>query len=260
MVKVAMVQMDIEFGNPAKNFSRVGEALGQAKAEGAKVVVFPEMWNTGYDLGSLPLLADRDGRRTKTLVGQLAKQLALNVVAGSVATLKDGRFYNTTYAFDQTGQVVAEYDKAHRFGPMQEDQYVAAGDQSAIYEVAGLKSASLICYDLRFPEWWRTAGTKGVNIFFLPAEWPASRIEQWEALLKARAIENQAFVIGVNRVGDDPNNRFNGHSMAIAPSGEVLANAGETAGITLVEVDQTAVQEAKKLFDIQNDRRPELYR
>ena len=111
-----------------------------------------------------------------------------------------------------------------------------------------------------FPEWWRTAGTKGVNIFFLPAEWPASRIEQWEALLKARAIENQAFVIGVNRVGNDPNNRFNGHSMAIAPSGEVLANAGETAGITLVEVDQTAVQEAKKLFDIQNDRRPELYR
>ncbi|MBM6754541.1 carbon-nitrogen family hydrolase [Lactobacillus alvi] len=260
MVKVAMVQMDIEFGNPAKNFSRVGEALEQAKDLGAEVVVFPEMWNTGYDLENLPSIADRDGRRTKTLVGQLAKQLSLNVVAGSVATLKDGRFYNTTYTFDQTGKVIAEYDKAHRFGPMQEDQYVAAGNQPANYEIANLKSASLICYDLRFPEWWRTAGTKGVNVYFLPAEWPTSRIEQWEALLKARAIENQAFVIGVNRVGDDPNNHFNGHSMAVAPSGEVLANADEQAGITIVEIDQTAVQEAKQLFDIQNDRRPELYR
>lgn len=255
-----MVQMDIEFGNPAKNFSRVGEALEQAKDLGAEVVVFPEMWNTGYDLENLPSIADRDGRRTKTLVGQLAKQLSLNVVAGSVATLKDGLFYNTTYVFDQTGKVIAEYDKAHRFGPMQEDQYVAAGNQPANYEIANLKSASLICYDLRFPEWWRTAGTKGVNVYFLPAEWPTSRIEQWEALLKARAIENQAFVIGVNRVGDDPNNHFNGHSMAVAPSGEVLANAGEQAGITIVEIDQTAVQEAKQLFDIQNDRRPELYR
>lgn len=260
MVKVAMVQMDVVFGNPAKNFAFVGEAVQDAAEKGADVVVFPEMWNTGYNLTELANIADRHGRRTKALLGQLAKQLHINIVAGSVATISDGKFYNTTYVFNTAGELVATYDKAHRFGPMHEDQYIEAGDQAATFTLAGVPSASLICYDLRFPEWWRTAGTAGVDLFYLPAQWPASRIKQWEALVIARAIENQAFVVAVNRVGDDPDNHFNGHSLVVAPSGEVIARAGEGVGTTFVDIDPSEIQAAKQLFDIQADRRPELYR
>lgn len=260
MVKVAMVQMDVVFANPAKNFAFVGEAIEAAKEAGADVVVFPEMWNTGYALDKLSDLADRHGRRTRTLISQLAKQNEINVVAGSVATVDAGRFYNTSYVFNAAGEEVAAYHKAHRFGPMHEDQYITAGNQPSLFTLAGIRSANLICYDLRFPEWWRTAGTTGVDLYYLPAQWPASRIDQWEALVKARAIENQAFVIAVNRIGSDPDNDFNGHSLAVAPSGEVLAAAGERAGLVLVDIDPHATREAKRLFNIQQDRRPELYR
>ena len=259
MVKVAMIQIDVEYGKPAQNFAQVTARLQEAKALGAQVAVLPEMWNTAYDLTHLATLADPAGQQTQRVVSQLAKQLALNVVAGSVAIKKDGRYYNTTYIFNDQGELVQTYDKAHRFGPMAEDQYLAAGHQVATYDLAGIRSASFICYDLRFPEWWRTAGRAGVDLYYLPAQWPASRIDQWEALVKARAIENQAFVVAVNRVGDDPDNHFNGHSLAVAPSGTILATGGEQAGITIVEIDPTAIVAAKALFDIQADRRPGLY-
>ena len=98
----------------------------------------------------------------------------------------------------------------------------------------------------------------GVDLYCLPAQWPASRIDQWKPWSKP-AIENQAFVVAVNRVGDDPDNHFNGHSLAVAPSGTILATGGEQAGITIVEIDPTAIVAAKALFDIQADRRPDLY-
>ena len=123
--------------------------------------------------------------------------------------------------------------RSHLFRLMDEDKYLAAGDQKNVFELAGVKSASFICYDIRFPEWLRTVAKKKLSVIYVVAQWPQTRIEQWKSLLVARAIENQAYVVAVNRVGDNPDNKFNGHSLIINPLGEVLSDSGDQETLTV---------------------------
>lgn len=258
-LKVALAQIDINFANPQANFQRVSEFVEQAADQHADVVVFPEMWNTGYALPQLDQLADQNGSQTQQLFANLAKKYQINIVGGSVATARDGQYYNTNYVFNDQGQLVSTYDKVHLFGLMNEGEYITAGDQENHYELAGVPSAGIICYDLRFPEWIRTNFESGAQILYIVAEWPDVRVPQWEALVKARAIENQAFVVAVNRVGSDPNNHFNGHSLAVDPLGNVLASSGEEQSLTLAELDFTSIPGVRGQIPVFADRRVDLY-
>ena len=247
-MKIALVQMDVVHGQPVENKKHVIEMLERALDHNPDVIVLPEMWNTGYALNELDGLADKDGLDSQELLSHFARKYAVAIIGGSVAIEKDGKFYNTTYS------------KAHLFGLMAEDQYMSAGSNESVFELDGVIAASVICYDIRFPEWVRTQMAQGAKVLFVVAQWPEPRVQQWEILLKARAVENQAFVVAVNRVGAGPNDIFSGHSMVIDPLGNVVLQTKEneegvfTADINLEEVDKVRGQ-----IPVFEDRRTDLY-
>ena len=176
--KISCVQFDMKFCDPDENFARVRKLITDAASDGADIIVLPETWNTGFfPRENLPSLCDTDGQRTKSEIGALAKQLGVNIVAGSVANLKSGKVYNTAYVFDRSGKVVAEYDKTHLFTPMDEHKYFEKGDHTCRFTLDGLNCGIIICYDIRFPELTRAMTVEGVDILFVVSQWPLVRKE-----------------------------------------------------------------------------------
>lgn len=258
-MKIACVQLDIVFGDPKENFIQVEKKIREAAFKGASLVVLPEMWNTGYDLTRLTEIADREGQETKELFSRLSKELTIHIVGGSVSTKKGDGFYNTMYVTNSLGELVAEYDKAHLFKLMDEHLYLEAGGQKNLFKLDGIEMGGIICYDLRFPEWTRAHTLNGAKIMFIPAQWPANRIDHWKTLLQARAIENQCIVVAVNRIGKDPNNIFNGNSMVVGPWGEILWLGESEETVQLVELNTSEIQEVRERIPVFLDRRVELY-
>ncbi|KRK99009.1 hydrolase, carbon-nitrogen family [Secundilactobacillus odoratitofui DSM 19909 = JCM 15043] len=256
---IAIAQMKISFGQPAENFSRIESFVAKAAQANADIIVFPEMWNTGYDLTRLNDIADVNGEQTKHVLSALSKKYHLMIHGGSVATQRDQQFYNTTYVTDEAGQLICNYDKVHLFGLMREDDFLAAGDQKSRFEVKGVPATSVICYDIRFPEWLRTLSLTDSRIIFVPAEWPSPRIAQWRKLLAARAIENQSFVVAVNRVGSDPDNHFGGNSVVIDPLGNEVLRLDSREELQTVTIDTDETDHVRGFMPVFEDRRPELY-
>jgi omega-amidase len=257
--RIGLLQMDIAHGEPDVNFQRAEQQMAQIAMQNPDVVVLPEMWNTGYDLPRIQEIADPGGERTRRLMSGLAKQYGIHIVAGSVAAKQDGGVYNTTYVFDRSGSLVSEYRKIHLFGLMQEDRYLGKGNASHTFLLDGRRMTSIICYDLRFPELLRKNVLQGAAVAFIPAEWPDPRLSHWRHLLIARAIENQMFVAGCNRVGMGGNEQFFGHSMVVDPWGKVLFEAGRKETLQTVEIDLSLVQDVRNRIPVLRDRRPELY-
>ncbi|WP_342542633.1 carbon-nitrogen family hydrolase [Paenisporosarcina sp. FSL H8-0542] len=259
-MKIACIQLDVAFAEPEKNFSNVQKYIKKVASEGAELVVLPEMWNTAYALTELEHLADVEGQRTKEFLSELARTYHVHIVGGSVSTKKGDSFYNTMYIYSNEGQLVSEYDKAHLFRLMDEHLYLKAGNQSNVFSLGSIQAGGVICYDLRFPEWLRAHALAGAKVLFLPAQWPETRIDHWRILLQARAIENQCFVIAVNRTGNDPNNQFNGQSMIIAPWGKVLWTGADDEDYAIIDVDFSEVEEVRTRIPVYEDRRPLLYK
>lgn len=257
-MKIACIQMDIAFGEPDVNFQRAAEYLMEAVQNGAETIVLPEMWNTGYALTELDALAD-SSNRTLDFLGNFAKEHGVNIVGGSVSTKKQGGFYNTMYVVDKSGKLVSEYDKAHRFGLMDEHIHLEEGTGLGTFELDGTVCGGVICYDIRFPEWIRAQALNGAKVIFVPAEWPKARIDHWRILLQARAIENQCFIVAVNRIGSDPKNEFGGSSMVIAPWGEIRLDMKEQEGIGYADIDLSEVERVRKRIPVFADRRESLY-
>lgn len=260
VMKVACVQLDIVFGKPKENFLKVEEKIREAASLGANIVVLPEMWNTGYDLTRLEEIADVNGEETKKLLTKLSKECQVHIVAGSVSMKKEGKFYNTMYVTNSVGDIVAAYDKAHLIKLMDEHIYFEAGNEKNLFTLDGVKMGGIICYDLRFPEWTRMHTLNGAKVMFIPAQWPAKRIDHWKKLLQARAIENQCYIIAVNRVGNDPNNSFDGNSMVITPWGEVEWTGENKETISIVEIDLNELEDVRSRIPVFQDRREELYK
>ncbi|ASS74790.1 carbon-nitrogen hydrolase [Tumebacillus algifaecis] len=258
-VRIALLQMDIALGDPATNFAKATEWIDQAAAQGTDLIVLPEMWNTAYSLHNIREIADQNGAQTREMIGALAAKHRVNILAGSVADVRDGEVYNTTYLFDRTGAVVGDYSKIHLFRLMDEEKYLQGGEQIGRFSLDGVEIGSMICYDLRFPELSRTLSLSGAQVVFVPAEWPHPRLNHWRHLQIARAIENQMFVVSCNRVGRAGETEFFGHSMVIDPWGEILLEADETEGIHHVTIDLGVVPEIRSRIPIFEDRRPELY-
>lgn len=258
-MRVALVQMDIELGRPDLNRARAAGLIRQA-AVGAEVVVLPEMWTTGYALPDLlDNLADREGEPTCAFLAELARETGTYLV-GSVADERNGRVYNTATVHAPDGKLVGSYSKIHLVPMMDEHIYLAPGDSLTVLDIRGVGAGLAICYDLRFPELFRTMALGGAQLILILAEWPTQRLAHWRTLLQARAIENQAFVVACNRVGRDANNGFPGHSMVIDPWGTILAEAGEGEEILRVEFDPAQVAEIRQRIPVFRDRRPDLYK
>lgn len=259
-MKVALLQMDIALGDVAANRRKAMAMIQEGIERGAKLLVLPELWTTGYKLGEIHNLAEPADGPTVKMLSAAAKEHGVEIITGSIAEARGGRVYNTCYAIDGTGSVIAKYSKIHLIGLMAEDRYLAPGDSKALFEMSFGKAAMIICYDLRFTELPRALALAGCHTMFVPAEWPASRGAHWRTLNIARAIENQMFVIAVNRVGSDDNNLFYGHSLIVNPWGEVLAEGSESdEQVILADVDFASVGEIRQRMPIFADRRPQYY-
>ena len=172
-MRLCVIQMDMRLGESAYNFAHAEALLRRAAAEGADTALLPETWNTGFfPTDHLPERSDRGGEAVKALCAPLARELNMNIVAGSVSDRRGGRVYNTAYVFDRQGARLAAYDKTHLFTPMGEHEHYAAGDHLTTFSLDGHKCGLLICYDLRFPELFRTLALQGVELLLLPAQCP----------------------------------------------------------------------------------------
>ncbi|WP_027090805.1 carbon-nitrogen family hydrolase [Cohnella thermotolerans] len=261
-LRLALVQMHINAGDPDDNFARLERLLEDAARAEPKpdVVLVPEMWNTGYALDRIQQLADPAGRRTKAFVSAFCRRHGVNVIAGSIAELQDGGgVTNTVHGFDREGNEIAEYAKIHLFKLMDEHLHLEAGERPGRFALEGVPAGVMICYDIRFPELARRLALDGAKVLFVPAEWPHPRLHHWRTLLQARAIENQMYVVACNRVGVSGETHFFGHSMVVDPWGEIVAEAGEEETILTAEIDLTLTDEVRSRIPVFDDRRPSVY-
>ena len=243
------------------NFAKAAALIAQtAKAEHPDVILLPELWNAGFFPKDAAGCADENGARTRAMMAELAKEYAVNLVAGSVITSRGGRVYNTAYVFDRAGDCIASYDKTHLFTPMGEDRTFAAGDALCRFRLDdGVNCAIIVCYDLRFPELVRTLALPGLDVLFVPAEWPDKRIVHLKTLARARAIENQMFLALSNGCGMANDTRFGGNSGILDPWGEWLAEAGAEETAITAELDLATLTKIRSTIPVFADRRPELY-
>ncbi|MEH7096235.1 carbon-nitrogen family hydrolase [Neobacillus vireti] len=258
-LKVSCIQMDIAFGDPEKNYQAAANLIEKAMESHPDIIVLPELWTTGYDLTRLAEIADLKAQQTIAFLQAAAKKHQVHFVGGSVANRVEKGVKNTLLIITKDGTVTHQYDKLHLFKLMDEHLYLKPGAEKGLFQVDGQLFAGVICYDIRFPEWIRAHTSEGAKALFVVAEWPAARLEHWRALLIARAIENQCYVIACNRSGSDPNNQFAGHSLIINPWGEVLAEAAEKEEVLTAEIDLDQVLEIRKLIPIFEDRKPNSY-
>ncbi len=255
---LSLAQMDIVLGDPAANLRQAEALTAEAARRGSDIIVFPEMWTTGCDWPNIHRLV---GQQAEVIaaVSRLAQQHRIWLNGSLLAANEQGQPTNSSILFDPDGQPAGLYRKIHLFGLMEEDQYLAPGQHLTTVETRWGQSGLAICYDLRFAEMFRTYALKGVNMVYLPAEWPNPRLAHWQTLLRARAIENQMFMVGVNRVGSDGTYTFFGHSAIIDPWGNTVIEGGESELLLTATIETDLVAEVRQRIPVFKDRRPELY-
>ncbi|MEK5061233.1 carbon-nitrogen family hydrolase [Paenibacillus shunpengii] len=261
-IKLALLQCDITVGDTTANRERIQQLIHETmqKHPDVQVILLPEMWNTGYALTEIHELVDDEGRIERHWISEYAASYKVNIVAGSIAEKKDGKIYNSMYVFDMNGEQIARYAKLHLFRLMDEEKYLAAGDEPVTFTLdEKWFCGASICYDIRFPELIRSLALKGAKMLFVPAEWPQPRLHHWRTLLMARAIENQMYVISCNRVGTSGSTSFFGHSMIIDPWGEIVAEGTENEEILVGSIDPAMVDAVRERIPVFEDRRPEIY-
>jgi len=237
VVKIYALQFDIAWENPPENFARVRSLLAPSPPEPGALLVLPELFATGFSMNT-PVIAEPRHGATEQFLTALATEYGVAVVGGVAARERDGTCRNQAVGFAPNGERICEYTKQRPFTPGQEHQHYVAGDRPVAFRWGGCSVAPFICYDLRFPELFRAAVRKfQPELFVVMANFPAKRIQHWVRLLQARAIENQAYVVGVNRIGADPFHHYNGCSLIVDPHGERIADAGESAGVIQAEPD-----------------------
>ena len=246
-MKIAIIQTNIDWGNPSANVEKANEVidhLGQAD-----LFVLPEMFSTGFCTEPKGI-AEPVGCETLQWMKRKAAELQ-SALAGTIATEENGRFFNRFYFVHPDGQV-EWYDKKHLFTYGGEDKHFTAGNNRVIVTHCGVRILLQVCYDLRFPVWARNR--KDYDMILYVASWPTSRVEAWKTLLKARAIENQCYVVGVNRVGEDPNCSYCGGSAVIDAYGRTVVACEDGMETTaLADIDMTALEAFRQKFPVLND-------
>jgi predicted amidohydrolase len=256
---ISLAQFDVVLGEPEKNLATVQRMAAEAAQRGSDIVVLPELWSTGYDLENAVRHATTTEAGIFAEVGQLARQHQMAILGSCLSLLGEGRYGNTAVYFNQQGQSVAYYSKIHLFQLMDEHLYLTGGEKLSVFETEWGLAGLAICYDLRFPEIFRAYALSGAQMAFLPSEWPHPRLAHWQALLRARAIENQMYMIACNRVGHSKKSEFFGHSCIIDPWGEMVVEAGESEILLTAEIDLGKVEAARAKIPVFADRRPDLY-
>ena len=252
MVKIYAVQFDLAWEDKAANFAKVRALLAAAPPAQGALIVLPEMFATGFSM-NLAVTRQRTGREDETFLASLAREHRAHVLGGVVSPGENGLGRNEAVVFSPDGALLARYVKIHPFSLGGEAQGHAAGTDIVTFACSGFTVAPFVCYDLRFPEIFRAAARRGANLFAVIALWPAKRQQHWLTLLQARAIENQAFVIGVNRIGHEPQFSYVGRSVVIDPHGVIIADAGEQERVLTAALDAETVLAWRRDFPALRD-------
>lgn len=255
---ITLVQMDVALGDPERNLARGEKFVAQAAARGSTLVLFPELWTTGYALERAAELASPLGAGAFAEMAHWARRYNL-WIAGSVLEQWQEGFANTAVLIAPSGEVEGVYRKVHLFRLMDEDRYLQPGHEALVWRLPWGNTAMAICYDLRFPELFRHYALNGATLILLPAEWPHPRLHHWRTLVQARAVENQCFVAACNRVGQSKGEHFCGHSMLVSPWGEVVVEAGEDEILLTATIDLNLAATVRQRIPVFQDRRPEVY-
>ena len=239
-MRVVAVQLNVQWEDKLANCERVKSLLLSSGVKAGDLVVLPEMFATGFSM-NVALTSEGSDRPTERYLSKLAVEMQIAFVAGVVSDAADGKGFNEALALGPTGEL-ARYRKIQPFAPGKEAIYYEAGDQAVSFNWQGATVVPLVCYDLRFPEVIRRAVKLGGEVICIISSWPAARTHHWLRLLQARAIENQAYVVGVNRCGDDPCFHYIGRSVIIDPQGEIIADAGEAEGVIHADLDLASLR------------------
>ena len=247
-LKVSLVQGAITWHNPESNYLNFDKQIAELNKD-VQLIVLPEMWTTGYTMQAHKMYEHADHALQK--MQKWAKQNQATVI-GSIIVKDNENYYNRLYVVNSEG-VQATYDKRHLFAFAGEDRFYSAGKEQLIYELGEWRIALNICYDLRFPVWTRNKGDYDILVFC--ANWPDQRITAWNTLLRARAIENQAYVLGVNCYGKDIwGNSYSGHSAIISPVGEDLETLAGQANNISSKLSMQKLKEVRTKFPFLKDR------
>lgn len=251
---IVAVQFDIAWEDKAASHRRVEALLAEAKIAPGSLLVLPEMFATGYSM-DVPAIHEGEDRPSEHFLAALAQRYQSTVLGGVVRLDPSGKGRNEAVAFGPNGAELVRYAKRYPMTIAGEADHYVAGDRAAMFDWGGCRVSPLICYDLRFPEAFRDATRQGAEVLAVIANFPAVRREHWVALLQARAIENQAYVVGVNRCGRDPNHDYAGQSMIVDPKGHTLAIAGDRPIVLTATVDIEALRDYRRAFPALKDRR-----
>ena len=246
------LQTDIAWEDRAANFAKVSQMLDAAKPMAGSVIVLPEMFSTGFSMHLAHTLETAD-KETESFLKRLAVKHGCCVIGGLVSAGIEGMGRNEALVVAPDGQELARYAKMQPFTAGGEHMIHEPGNQVAVFKWQGFTIAPMICYDLRFPELAREAIAQGANLLLYIASWPIKRAHHWVTLLQARAIENQAWVVGVNRCGTDPDFTYPGRTLVVDPQGTIIADAADREGVLEAVVDEEIATQWRQQFPALKD-------
>jgi omega-amidase len=256
-VNIIAIQFDIAWEDKSANFAKVHRLLREAAPAKDALVVLPEMFATGFSMNA-EAIAETYGGETEQFLAATAREFRVWLLAGAAMRGRDGKPRNKALVFSPEGRLAAFYAKMQPFTVGGEAEHYTRGDQTVIFRWHECTVSPFICYDLRFPEIFRkAAAAHRPELFVVIANFPAKRILHWRPLLQARAIENQAYVAGVNRIGADPYYAYNGQSLIIDPNGAILADAGEAEGCIRASLDLAMLRKYREGLPFLADLRGE---
>ncbi|HZF38116.1 MAG TPA: nitrilase-related carbon-nitrogen hydrolase [Blastocatellia bacterium] len=256
-MQIIGLQLDSVWENKAANHDKVLALLDRAKPPAGALVVLSEMFATGFSM-NVAAIHD-ESRETQDFLSRTAAERKIYLMGGIV--MKDettGRGRNEAVVYSPEGGEVARYCKLQPFTLGRESEHYVAGERACLFECQEFTVAPFICYDLRFPELFRRAAARGANLIVVIASWPAMRDDHWVTLLKARAIENQAYVAGVNRCGQDPKYYHSGRSLVYDPHGRAMSDAGGEEGWIEAQLELQPLLDWRRSFPALSDMRQDF--
>ena len=258
-MRVALISLNQAWENKADNFKACRSFVQRVKSEGVDLVIFPEMTLTGFTINTRAAPEDPLESITVELFRRLAEEFDIAIVFGVVFCC-GCKSTNNAILIDADGTILANYTKIHPFSFSGEDQFFQAGNEICAVRLGTLTIGLTICYDLRFPELYSALG-KQCDLIINIANWPVGRIDHWNTLLKARAIENQLFVAGVNRNGTDGNGlEYTKSSMVINPNGLSLMPILAERDVDIYNIESSFIEQFRQTFSTVQDRKSWLYK
>jgi omega-amidase len=253
-VNIACVQFDIAWENKEANYAKITSLLKAAAILPGSFVLLPEMFATGFSM-DVAKIAESTGGPTETFLASTAREFQVALLAGVATRAGNGRGRNECVVFGADGALLARYQKCQPFTLGGETACYEAGTAPLVFKLGEVSIAPFICYDLRFPELSRAVAPQRPQLMTFIANWPNTRLHHWPRLLQARAIENQCYVAGVNRIGNDPRYQHSGRTMIVDPHGEIIADAGDRECVIQAKLDVEALAEYRRAFPALDDMR-----